>query len=53
MTEGAPVKVIDGKGNLYEGVINRADPKECEIRINNVIRDFEKRNYRLHIAISP
>lgn len=53
MKEGTPVKVIDGKGNLYEGVISRADQKECEITINNVIREFEKRNYQLHIAISP
>jgi 16S rRNA (uracil1498-N3)-methyltransferase len=53
MTEGTPVKVIDGKGNLYEGVISLADQKKCVITINNVIREFEKRNYQLHIAISP
>jgi 16S rRNA (uracil1498-N3)-methyltransferase len=53
MTEGSPVKVIDGTGNLYEGAISRADQKKCEITFYNVIRDFEKRNYRLHIAISP
>jgi len=53
MTEGTPVNVIDGKGNLYEGVISIADPKECRISINKVTRDFERRNYRLHIAISP
>ena len=53
MNEGTPVRAIDGTGNLYEGVIKRADPKACEIEITGVIRDFEKRNYRLHIAISP
>jgi 16S rRNA (uracil1498-N3)-methyltransferase len=53
MTEGSPVKVIDGKGNLFEGVIDRADPKKCKISINNIIRGFEKRNYRLHLAVSP
>jgi 16S rRNA (uracil1498-N3)-methyltransferase len=53
MTAGNPVKVIDGKGNLYEGVIKTADQKKCEIVINKVIRNFEKRDYRLHIAISP
>lgn len=53
MTEGSAVKVIDGKGNLYEGVIEKADPKNCSIIINNIIRKFEKRDYRLHIAISP
>lgn len=53
MTEGTPLRVIDGKGNLYEGVIHNADQKKCEITINNIIRDFERRNYKLHIAISP
>jgi 16S rRNA (uracil1498-N3)-methyltransferase len=53
MKEGTPVKVIDGKGNLYEGIINNADQKKCEITINNIIRGFEKRDYWLHIAISP
>ena len=53
MAEGTPVKVIDGRGNLYEGIISRAEQKKCEIIINNVIKEFEKRNYRLHIAISP
>jgi 16S rRNA (uracil1498-N3)-methyltransferase len=53
MKNGTPVKVIDGKGNLHEGVISKADPSECEIKIHNVVTGFEKRNYRLHIAISP
>jgi 16S rRNA (uracil1498-N3)-methyltransferase len=53
MTKGTPVKLIDGSGNLYEGIITRADYEKCEIGIKNIIRDFEKRSYRLHIAISP
>jgi len=53
MKKGTPVKVIDGKGNLFEGVISRADQKKCKIAIDNIIREFEKRNYLLHIAISP
>jgi len=53
MKAGDPVKVIDGKGNLYNGIIHKADPKRCEIKTENVVKDFEKRPYRLHIAISP
>ena len=53
MGEGTPVKLIDGKGNLYEGIITKADYKKCEIGVKNIIKDFEKRSYRLHIAISP
>lgn len=53
MPKGTLVNLIDGKGNLYEGTIEDPDPKKCSIRITGVQRDFEKRSYRLHIAISP
>jgi 16S rRNA (uracil1498-N3)-methyltransferase len=53
MTKGAYVKLIDGKGNLYEGIINNPDQNQCTIDITGRIKDFERRNYRLHIAISP
>lgn len=53
MKPGAAVNLIDGKGNLFEGVIDTADPSGCRVVIKSVIHGFEKRNYRLHIAISP
>jgi 16S rRNA (uracil1498-N3)-methyltransferase len=53
MGKGTIVKLIDGKGNLYEGVISEPDQKECRIDVTGMISDFEKRPYRLHIAISP
>ena len=53
MTKGTSVRLIDGKGNLYEGIISNPDQKKCTIAITGIIKDFEKRNYRLHIAISP
>jgi 16S rRNA (uracil1498-N3)-methyltransferase len=53
LAAGVPVKLIDGKGNLYEGVIADPNPKKCLITITNVLNDFEKRDYKLHIAISP
>ena len=53
MIEGAEIKLIDGKGNLYEGVISNPDQRACKIRILNIINGFEKRGYILHIAISP
>jgi 16S rRNA (uracil1498-N3)-methyltransferase len=53
MAKGGGVKLIDGKGNLYEGIIEDPDMKKCTISITGVISDFEKRNYWLHIAISP
>jgi 16S rRNA (uracil1498-N3)-methyltransferase len=53
MVKGADVKLIDGKGNLYEGFISEPDQNECIIEITREIKNFEKRNYKLHIAISP
>jgi 16S rRNA (uracil1498-N3)-methyltransferase len=53
MTKGAAVRLIDGKGNLYEGIINDPDQNKCTLDITGKITDFERRNYRLHIAISP
>jgi 16S rRNA (uracil1498-N3)-methyltransferase len=53
MSKGAVVRLIDGKGNLYEGLISDPDPTRCVIEITGKTVDFEKRNYRLHLAISP
>jgi 16S rRNA (uracil1498-N3)-methyltransferase len=53
MKKNTPVKLIDGKGNLYEGIISDPNPKACQITIENVVPGYEKRPYLLHIAISP
>lgn len=53
MKRNDSVMLIDGKGNLYEGVIAEPDFKRCVIEIKSVTNDFSKREYRLHIAISP
>jgi 16S rRNA (uracil1498-N3)-methyltransferase len=53
MTKGDIVRLIDGKGNLYEAVISQPDSKKCIIEITGIQKDFEKRNFKLHIAISP
>ncbi len=53
MTKGTPVRLIDGKGILYEGFINDPDSKRCQISISEIKPEYEKRDYRIHIAISP
>ena len=53
MQKGEAVRLVDGKGTLYEGCISDPDQRRCGIEINEKIADFEKRDYRLHIAISP
>jgi len=53
MIKGDRLKLVDGIGNLFEGIIADPDPSGCKVTITGVTRDFEKRGYRLHIAISP
>jgi 16S rRNA (uracil1498-N3)-methyltransferase len=53
MTAGSPVRVIDGKGNLYEAKVTDPDPRRCSLTVTSIIRNFETRNYNIHIAISP
>jgi 16S rRNA (uracil1498-N3)-methyltransferase len=53
MKSGSIVRLIDGNGNIYTGSIINADPQKCTIGITEVIKNFERREYRLHIAISP
>lgn len=53
MKKGDRMKLVDGIGNLYDGIVNDPDPAGCSVIITGLIRDFEKRGYRLHIAISP
>jgi 16S rRNA (uracil1498-N3)-methyltransferase len=53
LREGSSIKIVDGYGNLYEGIISVPDIRNCEVRITDIIQNFESRRYRLHIAISP
>ncbi|MCU0363972.1 MAG: 16S rRNA (uracil(1498)-N(3))-methyltransferase [Bacteroidales bacterium] len=52
-TRGEAVRLIDGKGNLFEGRVADPDPRRCRIEISGSSTETEKRSYTLHIAISP
>lgn len=47
------INLVDGKGTMMEAVITDAHPKRCKVLVTNVIKDYEKRPYHLHIAMSP
>ena len=53
MKKWTPVKLIDGNGNLYDGIIHNPDPAGCLIEITNITKDFQARPYKLHLAVSP
>lgn len=53
LDRGATIHLTDGEGNLFQGEIVDPHPKRCTIRIVSVASDFEKRPYRLTIALAP
>ncbi len=53
LTEGSRVQIIDGKGGFYEAEISVAHHKKCKLLITNSIQEFEKKDFKLHIAIAP
>jgi len=50
---GDEICMIDGVGGLYYGIIDEPNPKKCIIRVIEKIEQYNRRNYRLHIAIAP
>jgi len=53
LTNGDAVQLIDGNGGFYDAVIEKADHRQCLLKITCVRKDFEKRNYHIHIAMAP
>lgn len=53
MSKGDKVRIVDGQGGFFEGVITDPDPSACRIKITESTTGFEKRGYRLHLAVSP
>jgi 16S rRNA (uracil1498-N3)-methyltransferase len=49
---GDKIRLIDGKGGLFLGLIEQAHPKHCEIRVLEQLEQQE-RSFHLHIAIAP
>ncbi|UII30577.1 16S rRNA (uracil(1498)-N(3))-methyltransferase [Fulvivirga ulvae] len=51
-TTGDTIKVLDGKGSIYEARITTASPKACAFEIINTITQDKPAHY-IHIAIAP
>lgn len=50
---GAEISVVDGIGGFYKARITNPHPKHCGFEITETLKDFGKRDYKLHIAIAP
>lgn len=53
LRRGESLFVLDGKGNLYECRLLTEDKENAMIETMHVQREYEKRNYSLHLAIAP
>jgi 16S rRNA (uracil1498-N3)-methyltransferase len=47
------INLIDGRGSFYEAVIVSDNPHKCEVKVTRQLRDFNNRNFYLHVAIAP
>ena len=52
-TEGEPVSLVDGRGNGYNGVIDRPDARGCGVKVLEKMTNYGCRSFRLHLAIAP
>lgn len=50
---GDVAHVIDGVGGLYQVEIVAPHAKRTEVRVLSVQHDFEKRPFRVHLAVAP
>lgn len=50
---GQEINITDGKGKICKGKVDLISNHSVEIELTSIIEDFEKRDYRLHIAIAP
>jgi 16S rRNA (uracil1498-N3)-methyltransferase len=53
MHMGDILHLTNGLGTLYKAEIINANVKACELNVVEELIDFNKRNYRLQIAIAP
>lgn len=50
---GDAVNVVDGIGNFYKGEIVLISKNKCQIKINEILNNYGKKKYYIHVAISP
>jgi 16S rRNA (uracil1498-N3)-methyltransferase len=53
LLKGDMVHLIDGHGGLYEAEITGESKRNVSLRVLKTIREYQKRNHNLHIAVAP
>lgn len=50
---GDEIVIVDGVGGWFNAKIVNPHPKKCEFEVTQTIVEYEKRNFKLHVAIAP
>ena len=50
---GDEIFLTDGKGNLFRSVLADVNVRGCHVEIAELIEDYGRKNYKLHIGIAP
>tara|TARA_B100000287_G_scaffold408329_1_gene434564 strand:+ start:351 stop:1061 length:711 start_codon:yes stop_codon:yes gene_type:complete len=50
---GDIINVVDGKGSLYKGSIKSIENGICKVEIIEIKKNYQRKDYYIHIAISP
>ena len=53
LQRGAKVYATNGKGLMLQAEIAAVGKKDCVIQVLEVMEDYGKRDYRVHIAVAP
>ncbi|MCD8072389.1 MAG: 16S rRNA (uracil(1498)-N(3))-methyltransferase [Alistipes sp.] len=50
---GDPVRLTDGRGNMYSGSVESLFSAGCTVRVTGCEESYNKRGYRLTMAVAP
>lgn len=53
LVSGDKISLTDGRGTLFHATITDDHPKRCSVKIDETIREYGKRDFRLHIVVAP
>ena len=53
MAEGQEIFATNGRGRMVRGTLATVSPTVCSVRVEEILEDTQKRDYRLHIAVAP
>jgi 16S rRNA (uracil1498-N3)-methyltransferase len=51
--QGDRINVVDGKGLFCEGIIRKADARQCQVELLDMQHDYGKNDYYIHLALAP